>query len=107
MDAVGEIVSDDHVFVPANELGQVEGRRGYVRWFRDTEEVMPMRFEEHGVIDCGPGRAIGVLTLHYRSATSGGESAQRIWLVFTVKDGRVVKSEAHTDPDAALEAAKG
>ena len=102
-----EIVSDDHVFVPAGGGGEVEGRRGYMRWFRDISEVMPMRFEASGAIDCGPGKAIGVISTHYRSATSGVESVQRMWLVFTVKDGRVVRSEAYTDPDAALEAAKG
>ncbi len=107
LDVAGEIVSDDHVFVPAGEVGEVEGRGGYMRWLRDINEVMPLQMEAHGAIDCGPGRAIGVMTTHYRSATSGAESEQRMWFVFTLKDGRVVRTEAFTDPGAALEAAKG
>ncbi len=106
-DAVGEIISDDHVFVPAGEVGEVDGRRGYMRWFRDINESMPMRYDGSGAIDCGPGRAIGVISTHYRSATSGVESVQRMWIVFTVADGRVIRSEAYTTPEAALEAAKG
>jgi ketosteroid isomerase-like protein len=77
-----------------------------MQWFRDISDVMPMRYDDSGAIDCGPGRAIGVLNTHYRSATGGVGSVQRMWIVFTVKDGRVVRSEAYTDPNAALDAAK-
>ena len=104
--AVGEIVSDNHVFVPAGGESGVEGGRGYLEWFRETSEVMPMRYGDPGAIDCGPGRAIGVISIQFRSATSGAESVQRMWFVFTIKDGKVTRSEAYTDPDAALEAAK-
>jgi len=106
-DAVTEIISDDHVFIPAGEVGQVEGRGDYMQWFRDINEAMPMRYDGSGAIDCGPGRAIGVVNTHYRSSTSGVESVQRMWFVFTVAHGKVVRSEAYTTPEAALEAAKG
>jgi ketosteroid isomerase-like protein len=107
LEGIAHLFSDDHVFVPAGEAGEVGGQGGYVRWSRDISEVMPMRYDGASAIDCGPGKAIGVINNHYQSASGGVGSVQRMWIVFNVRDGKVVRSEAFTDPDLALEAARG
>lgn len=108
MDAVGKIISDDHVWIAAGGPavgGEFAGKRSYLDWVRETNEMIPFWTEAHGVVDLGPGRAMAVVSVHFSSATGGASGTQRMWILFTVADGKVTKSEAYTDPVEALEAA--
>ena len=106
----------DHVFVPAIsaiEAEEVRGGRGYQAFLREHGQAgldhpgeAPVSWEAdlEGAVDVGGNKVLGVVTARYRGSASGVEFEQRQWIVATVRDGRVSRTESYSDPAEALEA---
>jgi uncharacterized protein len=60
--------------------------------------------ELHELIDAGDQVFVSA-TFRGRGKQSGAETSWDVWGVFTVRDKRMVRWQAFTDPDEALEAA--
>jgi ketosteroid isomerase-like protein len=112
---INELFHPDHVFVPL--LSQLEGdeyqgARGYQQFLREGSATLgssdaPVSWDAdlEGAIDVGNHKVIVVTSTRYRGTTSGVELEQRTWVVMTVRDGRVSRSEVYNDPTEALKAA--
>lgn len=108
---MNEVFHPDHTFVPI--LGQIEeaefrGGRGYQQFLREQAgSDAPMSWESDfkGAVDVGNHKVLAVTDARYRGATSGVEIAQRTWVVMTVRDGRILRTEIYLDPAEALNAA--
>jgi ketosteroid isomerase-like protein len=79
-----------------------EGMRRVVEVFFGAFDAA--HIEVHDLIDAGD-QVFGSLTLQGRGKQSGAEASWDVWLVWTVRDGRVARVLGFTDRDAALEAA--
>ena len=107
-DTVNALYHPEHVFVPiaASKLGEGEARgaSGYRAWLESNEQAMPAETELEGAVDLGPGTVLAVTTLHFHGASSGIDLEQRAWLVVTVADGKLTRTEVFFDPTEALAA---
>jgi ketosteroid isomerase-like protein len=87
------------------EPGVYVGHAGIRRWFAGFEGFIDdVRFEPDEFIPAGdrvlvPGRLVG------RGRDSGIEAAQRLFQVWTLRDGKVVRLESYTDMASARAAA--
>jgi ketosteroid isomerase-like protein len=106
---INALFSPDHILVPveAGKLGGEErvGVKGYKRWLEEIGGTMPWHAELEGAVDLGPGRVLGVQSIHFRGATSGIDLEERMWILFSVREGKITRSQAFLDPAEALEAA--
>jgi ketosteroid isomerase-like protein len=96
----------DHVLVPLTsqiDVKEVRGGRGYQTFLR--EPPVSWNADLEGAVDVGGNKVLCVLSARYRGSTSGAEVEQRTWVVATVRDGRVSRTEVYTNPAEALEAA--
>jgi ketosteroid isomerase-like protein len=108
---VNELYSPDHVLVPVGADAGIEGEgtgaEGYRAWREEIQEFLSAEIELQGAIDVGPGKVLAVVITRFEGTTSGAASEQRIWNVVTVRGGRIVRTEAFTDPSKALRVAAG
>jgi ketosteroid isomerase-like protein len=109
-DTVNELFAPDHVFVPlgATKLGEGEARgaEGYREWLRETGETLQWEADFDGAVDIGPHTVLASTTNRFAGAGSGIQIEQRFWMLVTVADGKVARTEAYMDPAEALEAAR-
>jgi ketosteroid isomerase-like protein len=112
---VNEVFHPDHVFVPVQ--GQLEGEeyrgaRGSQQFFRTSgvqgeASDAPLSWvatDLEGAVDVGNRKVLLVTNASYRGSASGIEFEQRNWVVMTVRDGRISRTEVYADPAAALQA---
>ena len=108
-ETLNELVASDHVLVPAGaEVGieeEAHGATGYRVW-RDnlTASFSDIRIELKGAVDLEPDKVLAVTAVSALGRTSGAEAGQRLWNVITVRQGKVVRTEAYTDSAKALHA---
>lgn len=105
-ETVNALFHPDHVFLPvAPEQTEVKGGTGYRAWLADNEGVLPWTGQWEGAIEVGPHTVLCEMTMQFRGATSDIEIEQQVWVLITLADGKVSRSEAFLDPAAALAAA--
>jgi ketosteroid isomerase-like protein len=112
---INEVFHPDHVFVPATgqiDATEYQGARGYQQFLRQElgnigagDAALSWEGDFEGAVDAGNHKVVAVSSVRVRGSASGVEFEQRIWTVMTVRDGRIVRTESHTDPTAAFEAA--
>jgi ketosteroid isomerase-like protein len=106
---INALFSSDHVLVPveAGKLGGAErvGRKGYKAFLEESGGTMPWEAELEGAVDLGSDRVLAVQSVHFRGASSGIDLEERMWIVFSVSEGKITRSEAFLDPAEALKAA--
>jgi ketosteroid isomerase-like protein len=109
-ETINQLFHPDHVLVPieATKLGgsEVEGASGYKRWLESVANITPWEMEVVSAVATGPSTVLVTITLRFRGAASGAELDQATWLVVTVEDGRLRRTETHFDEAEALEAAR-
>jgi ketosteroid isomerase-like protein len=110
---MNEVFHPDHVFVPVFrqlEGEEFHGARGAQQFFEssgvhtETSDA-PMSWEGsdfEGAVDVGNHKVLVVANARYHGSASGIEFEQRFWVVMTVRDGRIARTETYTDPAAAL-----
>jgi ketosteroid isomerase-like protein len=114
---MNEVFHPDHVFVPLNTIDtdEVRGGRGYRAFLREQvqagdadsaagEASTSWEADLEGAVDVGPSKVLCVLILRVRGSASGVDIESRTWIVATVRDGRVSRTELYSDPATALEA---
>jgi ketosteroid isomerase-like protein len=76
-------------------------RESFERWLEQWDEygMEVERFADHG------DKVLAVAREHGRGATSGATVSARIYLVFTFREGKVLRYQEFYDESAALEAA--
>ena len=107
-DTINALYDPDHVFVPATgALGvtDAKGASGYRARLDESKEVMPWTMELEGTVEIGARTVLAETTMHFRGGSSEIDIEQRLWLIITVANGKITRSEAYLDPADALEAA--
>jgi ketosteroid isomerase-like protein len=112
---INELFHPDHVLVPLSsqlEGEEYRGARGYQQFLQEGSATLgssdaPVSWDAdfEGAVDVGNHKVIVVTSTRYRGTASGVEFEQRTWVVMTVRDGRVSRSEVYNDPRKALKAA--
>ncbi len=84
------------------------GAEGFREWLASWGEMFgedwEASVEEAEAIDDERVMVIGWMKA--RGSGGGVPVEQRFWVIMRVRDGKVSRSEVHTDPDEALEAAR-
>jgi ketosteroid isomerase-like protein len=100
----------DHEFISRQEVlegGSRRGARGYRDWLQNTEEILSTwesRLEKVTEID--DDRVLAIMPTRIRGKSSGAMTdEQRIGCIVTVRDGKVIRTEAYSSPEEAIEAA--
>ncbi len=109
-ETVNSLYDPEHVFVSimADKLGEAEakGAQGFKAWLEEQAGVVPFEIELEGAVDVARDLVLAVMTVRFRGASSGVDTDQRLWNVVTVRDGRITRTEAYTDPSEALDAVR-
>lgn len=88
------------------EGGSRRGLRGYREWLKEVDETIDWDSTLEAVREIDGARVLVVLPTRIQGKQSGvGLDSQRLGLIVTVRDGTIVRTDAHSSPDAALEAA--
>jgi ketosteroid isomerase-like protein len=86
----------------AGEIHGKEAMRGYAQDWLDTFEDITFTPEE--LLDVGDDRVIAVQRLTGRARLSGIESGLRYAVVYTLRDGKIVRGREYGDRQEALKA---
>jgi ketosteroid isomerase-like protein len=90
----------------ASEPGTFRGHEGVRAWFGSFEGAMEgVRLEARRMEEFGDNVLVETV-LRARGRATGIETEQVAFLVWTVRDGLVVRGEAYADREEALEAAR-
>ena len=105
-DTINTVYHPDHVFVPAAvETTEVKGGAGYKAWLEEEGKMMPWTMEFEGAVEIGARTVLAETTMQFHGESSEIDIEQRLWLLVTVADGKITRTEAYVTPSAALEAA--
>jgi ketosteroid isomerase-like protein len=105
-ETINEVYDPDHVFVPVSvETTEVKGGSGYKAWLQEEGDVMAWTMEYEGAIEIGPRKVLAQTTAQFHGGSSEIDIDQRMWMIVTVENGRITRTEAYLDPAEALEAA--
>ena len=108
-ETVNALYHPDHVLVSlaAHSLGEGEARgaRGYKTWLEQTDDAVRWEAELMGAVDVGPDRVLAVTRNRFQGASSGAETEERVWLVVTVSNRKITRTDTYLDAFQALEAA--
>lgn len=108
-DTVNELYAADHVLVPAGARSGLEheaqGAAGFRAWREIVETDLGDPVHElEGVVDVGSNTVLTVTTTRFKTRRSGVAGEQRLWSVITLQQGKIVRTEAYTNPADALDA---
>jgi ketosteroid isomerase-like protein len=90
-----------------DDAGEIHGReamRRYTQDWRDTFDNIAVTPEE--LLDVGDDRVVAVQHLTGRAKLSGIETELRYAVVYTFRDGKIVRGREYSDKAEALEAAE-
>ena len=108
-DTVNALFHPDHVLVGdiQRDLGEApaEGAAGYREWCVEATTVMSWETDIESAVDLGPETVLVVGVTRFVGAASGVRQERRIWLVVTLADGKIARTEGFFDPEQALQAA--
>src|SRR5215208_1334377 len=88
-----------------DDVGEMHGRvavRGYIQDWIDTFDDFSVVVEE--LRDVGDDRVLAIQRLKGRAKLSGAETDLRYAVVYTVRDGKVVRGREYLSVEDALEA---
>jgi ketosteroid isomerase-like protein len=108
----GEIASyvaahfdSDCEYRPVEEASTIRGHHALIRWVERWLEAWDDAWDEVDEITQVGETIVAAITVHGRGRLSGMEVSQRLFDVFELRNGRVVRITEYLDPDQALEAA--
>jgi ketosteroid isomerase-like protein len=106
-ETINALYHPEHVFVPV-VVGKVEakGVAGYKAWLKESKEIMPWAIQEfEGAVEIATRTVLAQITMDFRGGLSEIAIEQRMWLLITVGEGKIMRTEAYLDPADALDAA--
>jgi ketosteroid isomerase-like protein len=86
------------------EARTYEGIEGLRRFLNDWEEVFDWEFEVESLHDAGD-RVVSVISQRGRTKAAGPNVEMCNGLVWTLRDGKLVRADNYADPSEALRAA--
>jgi ketosteroid isomerase-like protein len=108
-DRMNELFHPDHEFLSRFEKGLGgrvgRGAQGYRDWLAHTAEMIEWETRLGDVTNIDDERVLAMTPTKIRGRQSGAESEQPLASIVTVRDGKVVRTEAFGSKDEALKAA--
>ena len=95
----------DCEYSPVEEADTVRGHAALIRWIERWLEAWDKAWDEVDEIISSGRRVLAATRVHGRGRHSGMEISQRLFDVFEIHDGRVLRISEYLDRDEALEAA--
>jgi ketosteroid isomerase-like protein len=88
------------------EGGGYRGAEGFRRWLASWGEMFGEDWDStvHDAEAIGRDRVLVTARINFTGAGGGVPVDQRFWVAMTLRDGKVIRSEVHTERDRALEA---
>ncbi len=95
----------DCEYRPVEESSTIRGHDALIRWIERWLEAWDDAWDEiDEIIEAGK-MVVAAIRVHGRGRKSGMVISQRLFDVFELRDGRVLRIGEYLDPDRALEAA--
>ena len=89
-----------------DDVGEMDGREAVSRYLREWDDMFEGLFAEaEELIDAGPDRVVAVVHIGGRAKASGAEVDMRYAVLYTLRDGKIVRGREYVDRAQALEAA--
>lgn len=107
--ALTRLFHPDHEFISVVD-SQLESRvrrglRGYREWLQGVEETVQSRSTLEQVIEIDDERVLAITPTRHSGRSSGVVlEEERMACVVTVRDGKIVRTEVYSSPEAALKA---
>jgi ketosteroid isomerase-like protein len=95
----------DCEYRPVEEASTIRGHHALIRWVERWLEAWDDAWDEVDEIIEAGATVIAAIRVHGRGRLSGMEVSQRLFDVFELRNGRVVRITEYLDPAQALEAA--
>jgi hypothetical protein len=88
------------------EGGGYQGAEGFRRWLASWSEMFGEDWDSRveDAEEVGPGLVLVTGRIKFTGSGGGVPVDQRFWVAMTVRDGKVIRSEVHTERDRALAA---
>lgn len=96
----------DCVYSPVEEANTIRGHEALTRWIDRWLDAWDEAWDEVDEITANGERVLAATRVHGRGRHSGMVISQRLFDVFEVRDGRVLRIREYLDRDEALEAAE-
>jgi ketosteroid isomerase-like protein len=103
-ETVNRLFHPEHVLVPLTAQLDTRDFQG-VAAFLDLPDLADWSGTIEGAVDFGRGRVVLVTQGEYRGSSSGASVPLRSWIVASVRNGKVLRTEIYVDPVKALAAA--
>jgi ketosteroid isomerase-like protein len=95
----------DCEYRPVEEAGAIRGHNALIRWIERWLEAWEDAWDEiDEIIETGE-TVVAAIRVHGRGRKSGVEISQRLFDVWELRDGRVLRIREYLCPDQAMEAA--
>ena len=101
---VAEYFDSDCEYQPVEETGTIRGHDSLIRWNQRWLEAWDDNWDEvDQTIETGE-MVVAAIRVHGRGRKSGVEISQRLFDVFELRDGKIVRMTEYLDRHQALEA---
>jgi ketosteroid isomerase-like protein len=97
--------ASDCEYRPVEEASTVRGHNGLISWIKRWLEAWDDAWDEVDEIVEAGDLVVAAVKVHGRGRLSGMEISQRLFDVFELDAGRVLRISEYLEPDQALEAA--
>ena len=88
-----------------DDVGEIEGPERVRRYFQDWVDMFEgITLAAEELLDVGEGRVLAVQRVTGRAKLSGAETEMRLAVVYTVRDGKIVRGREYLDRGKAIEA---
>ncbi len=112
METLNAVADADHMMFTVQSLvegGGYRGAEGFRRWLASWSEMFGEDWEStvEDATDAGPDRVLVTGRIKFTGSGGGVPVDQRFWVAMMLRDGKVIRSEVHTERDRALAALGG
>ena len=109
MDTLNEVADPDHMMFTIQSLvegGGYRGAEGFRRWLASWGEMFGEDWEStvEDAVAAGSDRVLVTGRMKSTGRGSGVPVEQQFWVAMTLREGKVIRSEVHTERDRALAA---
>ena len=102
---VAEYFDPDCEYQPVEEAGTIRGHGSIIRWNQRWLEAWADNWDEVDQTIENGEMVVAAIRVHGRGRKSGVEISQRLFDVFELRDGKIVRVKEYLDRHQALEAA--
>ncbi|MFL5871166.1 MAG: nuclear transport factor 2 family protein [Solirubrobacterales bacterium] len=106
---LNEVAHPDHIMFTIQSLvegGGYRGAEGFRRWLASWAEMFGEDWDSRveDAVEVSPDRVLITGRIRFTGQGGGVPIDQQFWVAMTLRDGKLIRSEVHTERDRALAA---